>query len=160
MKGAAVLPGVERALRDLTARRLARAYLGLAALAALSIGDWMLTGMSSALAFWSAAGVPLSAAALLAVGWRGVRRGGGAPWAPWMTGVAAVGAFPWLHGVFVLTGPGLRRVAVEGFGAGTLAVGGAYALLGIRLLRDALRVGEVGRLGAAMAVPASEESGG
>lgn len=156
----AVLPGVEVAIRDLTARRLARAYLGLAVLGALAIGEWLLTGRGASQALWVLLGTPTSAGALLAVGWRGVRMGAGEPPAPWMTAAAVAGVLPWVHGLFVLTVPGLRRLAWGGWGADTLLLGGAYTVLGLRLLRDTLRVAEVGRLGAAMAIPVADEARG
>lgn len=152
-----VLPGVGKALRDLAARRLARSYLGLGALGVLSLGEWALTGFGSGPALVALVGVPVSALALFGVGWRAVRRGSGAPPAPWMTLALAGAVLPFLHGVFVFGIPGLRRMALEGFTSLALLLGAGYALLGLRLLRDAIRVGEVDRLGAAMAIPAPEE---
>lgn len=152
-----VLPQVQAAIRDLGARRLARAYLGLTALAALSLGEWLLSGLTARVALWSLAGVPFSALGLLGVAWRGVRRAGGSGADPAAVSRALLQLPPFVHGVFVLVDPGVRRMALGGFETVPTLLGLGYAFLGLRLLRDGVRVAEVGRLGAAMAVPAPEE---
>ena len=48
-------------------------------------------------------------------------------------------------------------MAQGGFALEPVTLGIAYALLGLRLLRDAVKVAEVGRLGHFMAMPAPEE---
>jgi hypothetical protein len=67
---------------------------------------------------------------------------------------------PWLHGVFVFGVAGLQRLAAGGWGLWGALAGVLYAYLGLRLLRDAVKVAEVGRLGVAMAIPAPEERQG
>ena len=127
------------------------------ALGVLSLGEWALSGLTSQVALWCLVGVPLSALALFGIGWKGVRVGSGDPPAPWMTWATLGTVVPYVHGLYVFGFAGLQRVALGGWTMGSLAMGLLYAFLGLRLLRDALKVAEVGRLGIFMSVPAPEE---
>lgn len=142
-------PVVDAALRDLMARRVARAYLGLMALGVLSGAEWLLTGPAAGQAFWALLGVPLSGLALLLVGSRAALGGG--------IKAFLLRAIPFVHALFVLAVPGLRRLAFAVPEPVPTALGLTYAILALRLLRDGLRVAEVERLRAVMAAPAREE---
>ena len=71
-------PGAAPVIRDHGARILTRAALTLVMLCLVSGAEWIGSGLTSAVAAWTLLGVPASAGALLALGWRGVRMGQGA----------------------------------------------------------------------------------
>lgn len=157
-----VLPGVGPALRDLAARRLARSYIVIllaTALGIVELGLGPLAGLDTRAALWIVAGAPVAAACLLGLGWTGVRRGAGDVPAPWMTVASGAGFLPSLWGLYLLALPGLRRLATES-GALAWILGLAWAVLGLRVMLDTVRVREVGRLGHFMAIPAPEEEEG
>lgn len=156
----AVLPVVAPVLRDLTARRLARTgvthlLVTLTALLELAVGpgrDWTRAGAL-------VGGAAVSAGALLLAGWAGVRRGAGAPPVGWLRWAGAAGVLPWAFGLWVFGVVGLRGIATASGVLPRVAVGLVYAALGLGVLRDAVRVREVGQLGRFMALPAPEETG-
>lgn len=148
-EGADPRPVVGPVVRDLTARRLARAGIPLVLIAALSLVGLVVNPDGP----WAAvlAGSPAAALGLLALGMRGVVRAyGGA--GGWGAVPALVWLVPWGWGVFVLGGPGLLELsralaARSGWAAATSAV---FIVLGIHFLRTSARVGEVARLGGVM----------
>lgn len=155
------LPGVAPVLRDLTARRLARSYITHLLVTLVALGELLLvadTGWSRAVTL--VAGAAGSGGGLLLMGWAGVRRGAGAVEAGWLrwAGVAAV--VPWAFGLFVFGVAGLRGLALASGSPVRLAAGVLYAVLGLRILRDSVRVREVGQLARFMSVPAPEETAG
>ena len=152
-----MIPQIQAAVRDLVARRLARAYLTLSALAALALGEWAVSGFSDRPAFWTLAGVPPAALALLISAWVVVRRGTGTVSVVGRVGWWVVALIPYAYASFVLAVPGLRRVALQGPDAVPVVLGLAYAFLAVRFLGNVVRVAEAGRLATAMATPAPEE---
>ena len=147
------------AIRDLTARRLARGYLALVALGGVALLEWALIGARGGQVPFTLVGALLSGLAMLAQGMATVKRAFEMPprlWGPLgsMGSVAALLFGLWLFGL-----RGLREVATGS--AGVLGLGFAvlYVAFGLRLLRDTLRVGDVSKLARVMAVPAPEEAG-
>jgi hypothetical protein len=146
-------------IRDLTARRLVRGYLALVALGGVALVEWALMGPRGGHVPVTLVGALLSALAMLAQGMATVKRAFDVPprlWGPLgsMGSIAALFFGLWLFGL-----RGLREVATGS--AGLLGLGFAvlYVVFGLRLLRDALRVGDVAKLARVMAVPAPEEAG-
>lgn len=154
-----LLPGVAVAIRDLAARRLARAYLALFTLGAVASLEALLQGFSHGVAPTLGA-LPLTAGVLLLVGHRAVQRGFGREGPRWGALVGFLAWIPLVHGLFVVAVPGLRRLAAEGMAAPVLLWSAAYTVLGLRVLRDALRIGELRRLAETMTVMAPEERDG
>lgn len=146
-------------IRDLTARRLARGYFALVALAGVSLVEWALLGAGEGRGPLTLAGTVASGFAMLAQGMATVKRALEVPaggWAPAgrVGSILALAFGLWLFGL-----RGLREVAVGSPGAVGLAFGLLYIGFGLRLVRDVLRVGDVSQLARVMAVPAPEEAG-
>lgn len=154
---------VGRAVQGLTVRRLAHAFAWLAVLALMGIGELLVLGRPDPWAVGVAAGAPVTVLALLFLGQRGVRRAFGRTETPAWRMAGWAWLVPWAYGGYLLVGPGLMHLArrSQASGAGPLVLAAAYALLGLRVLVDAGRVAEVGRLAATMSglSPATEERG-
>jgi len=151
------LPGTGRVIRDHAARLLARGALTLVGVVLLAGTEWIVSGLAAPLAPWTLAAVPFSAGALFAIGWRGVRLAEGPDGSAASSWVSLLAVWPAAHGLWMLGGPGLRRLARPEPGWGWLVLGIAWVLLGAGLLRDTLRVMEVARLARTMSAPAPEE---
>jgi len=147
-------------IRDLAARRLARGYLALVALAGVAVIEFALRGDARGLVFLTLVGTAASGLGMLALGMSTVRRAFGRPLHLWALGAGAGSVSAWVFGVWLFGFRGLRELAVgsPGLVGGVFAV--AYLAFGLRALRDVSRVGAVRQLAAAMAVPAPEEVGG
>jgi hypothetical protein len=145
------------AITDYAARRLARATFTLVATGLLALGEWIASGLADPVSFVVLLGVPASAAGLVGLGYRGVQQGFGRMPAGVLRLAGLLGVIPLLHGLWVFGISGLRRVADGGPGAGRWVLAAVYVYLGLRLLRDTLRVHEVGRLAHTMLHPAPEE---
>lgn len=157
--GPGVLPGVGPVLRDLTARRLARSYITHLLVTLVALLELVLVpGAGWARALTLVGGAAASAAALLVVGWAGVRRGAGQGDAGWLRWAGLAGVVPWAFGLWVFGVAGLRGLATASGLISRVVAALVYAALGLRILRDAVRVREVGQLGRFMALPAPEET--
>lgn len=149
---------VGRAIQDLTAARLGRAFLPLAVGGAVGLGEVLVAGAAGPGGWILLLGAPVTAGAMLAYGLRGVRLAFGRPSRPWMAVAAVGGLVPLFFGTYVLGWRGLRTMA-RGDGA-SLLVGAGLALLGVWILRAWLRVVEVRRLAEAMTGTGEPEGGG
>ena len=141
---------VGRAVQGLTVRRLAHAFAWLAILAVMGIGELLVLGRPDPWAIAVAAGAPVTVLALLFLGQRGVRRAFGRAETPAWRIAGWAWLVPWAYGGYLLVGPGLMHLARLSGASGALVLAAAYALLGLRVLVDAGRVAEVGRLAATM----------
>ncbi len=136
-----------RAVQELTAARLGRGFLPLAALfvwglvqvlfAPMQVGAWVLV-----------VGAPCTAGIMLGHGLRGVKRAFGRPEAWWMALLGPAALLPPVFGLYVACWRGLRTVA--GGGLEAAVVGLVMTALGVWALRSWLKVLEVGRLGDTM----------
>ena len=146
-------------IRDLAARRLARGYLALVALAAVCVVEFALRGDARGTVLLTLVGAAASGLAMLALGMTTVRRAFGEPARLWAVGAGVGSVVSWAFGGWLFGFRGLRELAVGSPGV----VGGAFAVVylafGLRLMRDVLRVGAVRQLAGAMSVPAPEEAG-
>jgi hypothetical protein len=101
------LPLVGRAVQDLAAARLGRAFIPLGIVFLVGLGE-MLTGAGG----WElAGGAPLAAAAMLAHGLRVVQRAFGRPERAWMVLSPVLGVLPLGLGLYVLGWRGLRALS-------------------------------------------------
>lgn len=145
------------AIQDYATRRIARATLTLVLVGVVALVEWVLSGLTDPVSFVVLLGVPASAAALVALGYRGVQQGFGRT----PTGVLRLGGLlgiiPFANGLWIFGIAGLRRVADGGPGMGRWILAAVYVVLGLRLLRDTLRVHEVASLAHTMLHPAQEE---
>lgn len=136
---------VGRAIQAMAAARLGRAFVPLALLLLLGLGEMLArTG-----GFVLAVGAPLSAGALLAYGLRVVQRAFGRPHKLWMVGAGVVGFLPPVFGVYVLGWLGLRGVA-QGGGVASVLGGVLFAGLGVWVLRSWMQLLELHRLAETM----------
>lgn len=138
---------VGRAIQDLAAARLGRAFLPLALLLASGVvGMVMGRGVQG---FALAVGAPLSAGTMLAFGQRTVRRAFGGPPRPWMAWAAVGGLVPPAYGIWVMAWLGFRGLTVAQRPRETL-LAILFAALGLWLLRSWLRIVELQQLAAVM----------
>lgn len=144
-------------VQDQAASRIARATLTLAAAGGLALVEWILSGLADPVSFWVLLGVPASAAGLVALGYRGVQQGFGRTPTGVLRMAGLLGVIPLAHGLWIFGIAGLRRVADGAPGVGRWILAGVYIFLGLRLLRDTLRVHEVAGLADAMLHPAPQE---
>lgn len=146
-------PGIQ----DLAARQIGRATLTLALIGLVSLGEWVNSGLSDPISFWALAGVPASAGALVAVGWRGVQQGFGRNPVGVLRLAGLLAAVPFMHGLWVFGVSGLRRLTEGTPGLAAWVLAGLYVVLGLRLLRDTLQVHDVARLAHTMLAPSTDE---
>jgi len=146
-------------IRDLAARRLARGYFALVALAAVCLVEFALRGEVRGTILITLGGAAASGLGMLALGMTTVRRAFGEPARLWAVGAGLGSVGGWAFGVWLFGFRGLRELAVGSPGV----LGGVFALLylgfGLRLLQDLIRVGAVRQLAGVMSVPAPEEAG-
>jgi hypothetical protein len=149
------LQAVGTAIQNLAAARLGRAFVPLALLFLVGVGE-MLTG-ARGLAL--AAGAPLTAGAMLLYGLRVVQRAFGRAERRWMVLVPAAGILPLGLGLYVLGWRGLRALtALDGLPG---MVGGVFfTLMGAWLLRVWVKLLELGRLADTMVVGDETGEGG
>lgn len=141
---------IGKAVQDLTAARLGKGFLPLGILAVGGLGHALYTGVWSAGALGLLFGAPLTAAAMLAYGLRGVQHAFGRPQRPWMYAAMAGSLLPLCFSVYVLAWRGLRGLARGGESA-DYAVAILFTLVGVWLLRSWMALVEVERLARAMA---------
>jgi hypothetical protein len=146
-------PGIQ----DHAARQLGRATLTLVLVGLVALTEWISSGLADPVSFWALLGVPASAGALVAVGWRGVQQGFGRNPVGVLRLAGLLGVVPFAHGLWLFGVAGLRRVADGGPGLERWLLAGIYVFLGLRLLRDTLRVHEVATLAQTMIEPGKEE---
>lgn len=140
---------VGRAIQDLTAKRLGRAFLPLGVLTLAGLARLLVGGPGRPEPWVLLLGGPASAAAMLAYGVRGVQRAFGRPRRGWMRLAAVGGLVPPAFGLYVLGWLGLREMARGG--AAALAIGALLAALALWTLGGWLRLLEVQRLADTMA---------
>ncbi len=146
-------------VRTLAVRRIGRAFVPLligAALGGVGYANGVLSGWVAAAV---ALGAPLVAGAFLVMGQCAVRRAAGqTPEGGWVLAPFAWVA-PWAWGFWLLVAGAILpgRVALERGEWVHLAVVLAIGLVAVRVLRDGLRIGELGALADAMIVPSPEE---
>jgi len=142
---------VGRAVRDLTAARLARGFIPLALLCGAGLLEWI-GGAGAVRALALVLGGPVTGVAMLAYGLKGVQTALGRPARPWMGLAVLGGVVPLLFGIYVLGWRGLRGMAAGGSPA---AIGGAllFTLLGIWVLRSWWKLVEIHGLVRAMMAP-------
>ena len=136
-----VLQVVGKAIQDLAAARLGRAFVPLALLCLVGVGR-MVTGSGG---LELALGAPLVAGAMLGHGLRVVQRAFGRPPKAWMAVAGVAGVLPLAFGVYVLGWRGLRTL---GAFDGLLGVGSGlfFTVVGIWVLRSWVKLLELGRL--------------
>lgn len=144
-------------IQDHAARQIGRATLTLVLIGVLALGEWVNSGLADPISFWALLGVPASAGALVAVGWRGVQQGFGRNPTGMLRLAGLLAAIPFAHGLWVFGVAGLRRVADGGPGLGRWVFAGVYVVLGLRLLRETLRVHDVASLAQTMIEPSDDE---
>lgn len=150
---------VAGAVQTLAARRLGRAFVPLGLLAAAGVAGGLAGVWTSPVAGLLTVGAAAAAGALLVTGQRAVRRAfaraesGSWRWAP----LARVVPWGWAVWVVAVPGVGAALDARARGAVGSLALCAATALLAVRVLVDAHRVGELERLAATMVVPAPDE---
>ncbi len=137
---------VGRAIQDLTAKRLGRAFLPLAALTLAGVARLVVGGVGRPEPWTLAVGGPLVAAVMLAYGVRGVQRAFGRPAGGWSALVGPASLLPPVYGLYVVGWLGLREMARGGgaslAGGALLAALGAWALLGWMRLLEVQRLAE------------------
>ena len=144
---------VGRAIQDLAATRLGRAFLPLALVFLVGVGE-MLTGARG----WDLAfTAPLAAAAMLAHGLRVVQQAFGRPHRWWMGLTPVVGILPLGLGLYVLGWRGLKTLAAYS-GLSELFSGVFFTVLGLWVLRVWTKLLELGTLADAMVI--GDGSGG
>jgi len=144
-------------VQDHAARQIGRATLTLVLIGLFALGEWVNSGLADPVSFWALVGVPVSAGALVAVGWRGVQQGFGRNPTGILRLAGLLAAVPFTLGLWVFGVAGLRRVADGGPGIGRWVLAAVYVVLGLRLLRETLRVHDVARLAQTMIQPSVEE---
>jgi len=144
---------VGRAIQDLAAARLGRAFIPLALIFLVGMGE-MLTGPRG----WDlAGGAPLAAGAMLAHGLKVVQKAFGRPQRPWMVLAPVAGVLPLGLGLYVLGWRGLRTLS-DPHGIASLASGVFFTLAGVWVLRSWVKLLELGRLADAMVAGTGGES--
>jgi len=134
-------------VQDLTAARLGRGFVPLAALFVWGLAQVLLTPMEAG-GWVLLVGAPCTAGIMLGHGLRGVKRAFGRPVQGWMGLLGPAALLPPLFGLYVACWRGLRTVA--GGGVEAVVVGLVMTALGLWSLRSWLKVLEVGRLGDTM----------
>lgn len=147
-------PGIQ----DHAARQIGRATLTLVLVGVVALGEWVASGLADPVSFWALLGVPASAGALVGVGWRGVQQGFGRNPVGVLRLAGLLGIIPFVHGLWIFGVGGLRRVAYAGPEPVQWILAAAYVFLGLRLLRDTLRVHDVATLAHTMTHPSDEEA--
>lgn len=151
---------VARAVEDLTARRLGRAFLPLGLLFAAGVVLWVTWGVGSLEGILLTLGAPASAGAMVLEGVRVVREtlddeaGGG-----WIRLAPLAGLLPPAYGTYALVAVGLLPLTREA--AGTAAIAGSVFVILVagRYLWLLWRLSEVRTLARTMVLPAPEEEG-
>lgn len=136
---------VGRAIQDLAAARLGRAFVPVALIFLVGVGEMLTGAQGLELAF----AAPLAAAAMLAHGLRVVQQAFGRPRRWWAVLTPAAGVLPLGLGLYVLGWRGLRTLA-EYNGLTGLASGAFFTLVGLWILRVWTRLLELGTLADAM----------
>ncbi|MEK9500473.1 hypothetical protein [Gaopeijia maritima] len=147
------------AMRTLAVRRLAGGFLTLTGVVLVGMIGWFGTGWRLPIGLGVLLGALASAASLLVVGQRAVRRAFGlAPTGLWRLSALAR-AVPGTWALWVLVVPGVLegRSALAREAWFALAVSGVIGLLALRVLLAAHRVGELETLADTMVVPTGEE---
>lgn len=149
----AALQVVGRAIQDLAAARLGRAFVPLALVFLVGLGEMLRGGRGWDLALTA----PLAAGAMLAHGLRAVQQAFGRPPRWWTVLTPVAGILPLGLGLYVLGWRGLRTLAASS-GLTTLFAGVFFTLVGLWLLRAWTRLLELGTLADTMV--ADSGSGG
>jgi hypothetical protein len=151
---------VGRAIENLAAARLARAFIPLAGVSLAGIAQ-ALSGLRVEEGLALALAAPLAAGASLAYALRVVQKALGRKHRPWMTLAAIASVFPPGLAVYVIGWRGLREVGTWSGPAG-VAAGLGFVALGVWTLRAWLRILELQRLSKAMGLDSisSEERRG
>ncbi len=151
-------PIIGPVIRNIVARRLGRAGLGLVAISAFGLVE-MALGPSEPRTNLLTVFVPIACGgALLALGMRTVRRAFGEAPARWSPLISLLGLLPLVFGMWLLAYRGLRSFAIGGAPHVAWVAYAAWTILGYRLLRDSARLSEAGLLAQTMIVPAPEET--
>jgi len=140
-----VLQVVGKAIQDLAAARLGRAFVPLALLCLVGVAG-MVTGYGG---LELALGAPLVAGAMLAHGLRVVQRAFGRPPRAWMALATVAGILPLAFGLYVLGWRGLRTLG-ELDGPTGVVSGLFFTVLGVWVLRSWMKLLELGRLAETM----------
>lgn len=134
-------PLVGQAIQGLAATRLGRAFIPLALLVLVGVGE-MMTG---ARGWVLAVGAPLAAGGMLAHSLRVVQRAFGRPQRPWMVVSPAVGVFPLALGLYVFGWRGLRALSAFD-GVRELVLGLFFTVVGLWVLRGWMKLLELAHL--------------
>lgn len=149
------------AMRTLAVRRLAGGFLTLTGVALVGLIGWLVSGWGLPIGLGVLLGALASAASLLVVGQRAVRRAFGlAPTGLWrLSALARLVPGGWALWVLVVPGVLEARSAFGREAWFALAVSVVIGLLALRVLIVAHRVGELEALADTMVVPAESEGG-
>lgn len=145
---------VGRAIQNLMAARLGRAFIPLALLF-----GWGCAILYGGGAVWVALGALLTSGAIMAHGLRIVQLALGRPRRAWMSVAAAAALVPPVYGTFLLGWEGLRALATA-TDAGTLVPAVLFVVLGLWVLRNWVKIVEIHRLARTMAITQVEDGGG
>lgn len=139
------LQAVGRAIQDLAVARLGRAFVPVALIFLVGLGEMLTGARGLELAF----AAPLAAAAMLAHGLRVVQQTFGRPPRWWAALTPAAGVLPLGLGLYVLGWRGLRTLAAY-HGLTELVSGVFFTLVGLWILRMWTKLLELGTLADAM----------
>ena len=139
---------VGRAIENLAAARLARAFIPLAAVCLAGVAQ-ALSGLRVEEGMALALAAPVAAGASLAYALRVVQKAMGRKHRPWMTLAAIASVVPPGLAIYVIGWRGLREVAAWS-GPSAVAAGLGFVALGAWTLRAWLRILELQRLSKAM----------
>lgn len=144
------------ALQSVTAARLGRAFLPLAAVALLGVIRLGAVSLADPRGWGLLAGAALTAGEMLAFGLRNVQLAFGRALRPWMTAAMAGSVVPPVFALYVFGWSGLRGLArAQGPAAGLEAV--VLTGAGLWIMRGWMKVVEVQRLARAMEGIGAEE---
>jgi hypothetical protein len=149
---------VGRAIENLAAARLARAFIPLAAVSLAGIAQ-ALSGLRVEEGLALALAAPLAAGASLAYALRVVQKALGRKHRPWMTLAVVASVVPPGLAVYVIGWRGLREVAAWSGPSALLAAVG-FVGLGVWTLRTWLRILELQSLSRAMGLDSLSSEGG
>jgi len=140
---------IGEAIRTVTAARLGRGFVPLAALAATGLVQLATGGLGNSQGWVLVFGAVATAVAMLAFGVRNVQKAFGRRDTVWMSLAVMGSIIPPVFTLYVFAWRGLREVAV-GDGAMTRLLGVLFSGLGLWALRSWMRLVEVQSLARAM----------
>ena len=149
---------IGQAIQRITAARLGRGFLPLAALAVMGVVELGVAGLDSRSGWILVAGSAATAAAMLAFGIRNVQLAFGRPLRAWMRAAMLASLVPPLFGFYVFAWRGLREVAL-GDGTTMRLAGVLLTALGLWALRSWMKLVEVQNLAQAMSLGSDEREG-